>query len=71
MSMQEHITEPRIPGRMPRWPLRDLDIGDTYFCVGATIYQARHCVAKWAPKKFRCRTMRINGVPGVYVVRFA
>ena len=71
MTEQHEVTPRRWPGQLPRFPLRHLEVGDTYFCAGAQILQVHNIVAKWKPKKFRCRTMSINGVPGVYVVRIA
>lgn len=62
---------PRRSGRLPKYPLRMMQVGDSMFIPGET---PRSMQARWKwmkPKRFKSRTVVKSGVAGVRVWRIA
>ncbi len=69
------MPKPRGGGRAPKWPVRDMQIGDSFFVPNKTaanmsgvVNYARSMNKGW---KFGMRIMIENGVKGVRVWRTA
>ena len=53
----------------PKYPFRDMELGDSFFAPGATVISLHGCARRHRPKRFTCRTLVENGIPGVRVWR--
>jgi hypothetical protein len=63
--------ENRGPGRQPKYPLRELAVGESFFLAGVYVNEICKRTYYFKPLKFRCRTVVKNGVQGVRVRRIA
>lgn len=58
-------------GRRPRFPLRDLEVGESLYAEGETPGRMQSRWKWMKPKKFKSQTMVKKGVTGVRVWRIA
>lgn len=61
----------RSVGRPPIYPFVFLAVGERAFIPCDTPRKIYRRASDHRPKKFRCRSMVVKGVPGVMVVRTA
>lgn len=57
--------------RPPKYPLRTMAVGETFFAPGRTPSHICWCARVLRPRKFASRTVVIKGVVGVRVRRIA
>jgi hypothetical protein len=61
----------RPPGRAPKYPLRKLAVGESFFVPGIHINEICKRTYHFKPLKFTSKTVISNGVQGVRVRRIA
>lgn len=59
----------RRRGPVPKFPLRNMQVGESIFCPGETATGMWNMYAKLSPKKFKCRTVMKGGQIGARVWR--
>lgn len=59
------------PGRPPKYPLRQLAVGESFFVPGIHVNDICKRTYAFKPLRFRSRTVVRNGVQGVRVWRIA
>lgn len=65
------MTHTRGPGRPPKYPWRQMEVGDTFFVPGRTQRCLRKDAAAYRPMQFRIKTVMVKGEIGVRVWRIA
>lgn len=58
-------------GRPPKYPLRQMRVGESVFLGGTTQLKINKVRKVYKPMKFRCRSVVSSGVVGVRVWRVA
>ena len=71
MTHAEDYPETRPPGRAPKYPLRKLAVGESFFVPGIHIDEICKRTYHFKPLKFRSKTVVSRGVQGVRVWRIA
>lgn len=59
------------PGRPPKYPLRQMNLGDSILIPGVTQKKINKVRKVYAPMKFRIRTVMTGGVKSARVERIA
>lgn len=70
MIYQER-SDNRGPGRPPKYPLRELAIGESVFFPGSETELVGKRARTYKPLKFKCRTVVSGGIKGTRVWRIA
>lgn len=68
MTWQEY-PDNRGPGRLPKYPLRKLAVGESIFIPGVTSNDICKRTYYFKPLRFRTRTVVSNGIQGTRVWR--
>lgn len=71
-KVERKIPTPEPAGRNPKYPWREMKVGDSFFVPGAlvrTIHPAAHAASKRTGFKFTCRTISEAQGSGVRVWR--
>jgi len=69
--LKRQVSEPvkRGPGQPAKYPLSDLEVGESRLFVGVHVNTICKRTSQHKPKKFRCVTVTRKGVVGVRVWR--